>query len=450
MKIRIIADKQIAVHRNDGLRKRCGCPRKAWAKCAHRWHFSFKWAGVHHRFALPASITSKTDAQTEADRLRVAIRGGTFPTPPATLTPVGEAVTFTALGERWLARAREGVVAKAGNDAACLRAWGGIALAPGVRLGDHPAASLTEDTIEAAWAVLKARRLAASTRNKYLQTMKSLQAWAVRKGYLARPWLSPHTTMRREAGTRRSRRLAPAVVDAKGQVLVRSEEDRLLAAASPWLQRLIIAALDTGCRRGELLSLQWQDVDLARGVLTIRGEKAKTKVQRQLPIAPRVRAILQLLGLNPAGERHPGHAYVFGDLVGNQVSDPKKAWATAVLKAHGHEPTWVPAPKGGRVLSVESRAQLAAIDLHFHDLRHEAGSRLLEAGWPVSHVQQMLGHADLKQTSTYLNVTSTSLLDSMTRYGTAAPLHSVAQSAPMERPPSGNAHGVNAQKVLTH
>ena len=70
-----------------------------------------------------------------------------------------------------------------------------------------------------------------------------------------------------------------------------------------------------------------------------------------------------------------------------------------MLKAHGHEPAW---QKTG--LAPASRAALAAIDLHFHDLRHEAASRLLEAGWPIHHVQEMLGHSSLEQTSTYLNV----------------------------------------------
>jgi pimeloyl-ACP methyl ester carboxylesterase len=41
--------------------------------------------------------------------------------------------------------------------------------------------------------------------------------------------------------------------------------------------------------------------------------------------------------------------------------------------------------------------------LDFHDLRHEAGSRMLESGWPLHHVQRMLDHADVKQTATYLN-----------------------------------------------
>ena len=76
-------------------------------------------------------------------------------------------------------------------------------------------------------------------------------------------------------------------------------------------------------------------------------------------------------------------------------------------------------------------------DLHFHDLRHEAGSRLLEAGWPLHHVQEMLGHADLKQTSTYLNVTQVGLQDSMRRFGTQ-PLQAVASEPESEHPPTGN------------
>jgi integrase len=51
-------------------------------------------------------------------------------------------------------------------------------------------------------------------------------------------------------------------------------------------------------------------------------------------------------------------------------------------------------------------------DLHFHDLRHEAGSRLLEAGWPIHHVKEMLGHANLS----YLNAGRMGLQDSMQRF----------------------------------
>jgi hypothetical protein len=52
-------------------------------------------------------------------------------------------------------------------------------------------------------------------------------------------------------------------------------------------------------------------------------------------------------------------------------------------------------------------------------LRHEAGSRFIETGWPVHHVKNMLGHENLEQTSTYLNVTLVGLKDSMRRFDEA-------------------------------
>ena len=104
--------------------------------------------------------------------------------------------------------------------------------------------------------------------------------------------------------------------------------------------------------------------------------------------------------------------YVFGDGAGLKVANVKRAWQTAVVKAHEHTPTWAK----GNALAPESRQAFRAIDLTFHDLRHEAGSRLLESGWPLHHVQEMLGHANVSQTSTYLNATRIGLQESMRRF----------------------------------
>lgn len=173
----------------------------------------------------------------------------------------------------------------------------------------------------------------------------------------------------------------------------------------------MIAALESCCRLGELLSLTWADVDLTRKELTVRAEKAKTNTTRILPISTRLAGILEMARTaletqltaahdDPLSaddlQRAVARAYVFGDAIGGEVKRIKRAWATAVLKAHGYTPQWT---KGNK-LAAESRAALQAIDLHFHDLRHEGGSRLLEAGWPLHHVQHMLGHENLSQTST--------------------------------------------------
>jgi integrase len=196
------------------------------------------------------------------------------------------------------------------------------------------------------------------------------------------------------------------------------EEEKLLRAAKPHLRAVIIAALESCCRAGELLTLQWSDV-LSRGEMTVRAEKAKSRRKRTIPISSRLRQVLEMRRNDPEGRPFPPPAYVLGDEVGARVGSIKRAWQTAVLRAHGHEPVWIwkkktgPNDKGSTKLNAESQAVYRSIDLHFHDLRHESGSRLLEAGWPVHHVQHMLGHASLQQTSTYLNATLRGLHESM-------------------------------------
>jgi integrase len=171
----------------------------------------------------------------------------------------------------------------------------------------------------------------------------------------------------------------PDVCDDDGRVTTPGEERRLLAAAGPWLKNLIIAAPDTGCRRGELLSLQWKDVDLTRRTITIRGEKAKTRQARFLPISDRLAGVLELLRHDPTGHPPPGVAFVFGDAIGRPVKDPRKAWEICALRAAGYAPTWA---RSSNRLDAEARGRLRAIDLHFHDLRHEAGSRSSNAAGP--------------------------------------------------------------------
>jgi hypothetical protein len=66
--------------RHNGLRKRCACPRKQWAKCPHAWHFNFRWRDTSYRLSLVKeagrALTTREDARAEADSLRAAIRAG--------------------------------------------------------------------------------------------------------------------------------------------------------------------------------------------------------------------------------------------------------------------------------------------------------------------------------------------------------------------------------------
>ena len=218
--------------------------------------------------------------------------------------------------------------------------------------------------------------------------------------YLATPWVLPGSDLKREKHARRNRRLPF------------EEEQRILSYSSPRLYRLVVAAVETGCRQGELLSLQWRDVDLAGREIRIQASNAKDDEHRHIPISARLLAVLEMAQHGPAGHRFGATAFVFGDDVGGRVTTPKKAWETAVLKAHGHTPRWT---KGSNSLAPESQAAYRSVDLHFHDLRHEAGSRWLEAGVPLHHVQELLGHANISTTDTYLNAGRIHLHESMLR-----------------------------------
>jgi hypothetical protein len=110
----------------------------------------------------------------------------------------------------------------------------------------------------------------------------------------------------------------------------------------------------------------------------------------------------------------PLDTYVFGTAIGQKVTDIKRAWMTAVLRAHDHRPTFTATAN----LSPESRAALAAIDLHLHDLRREAGSRWLEGGVPLHTIREWLGHTSIAQTSTYLAGTIKTQHDAMTAFET--------------------------------
>jgi Phage integrase family len=141
----------------------------------------------------------------------------------------------------------------------------------------------------------------------------------------------------------------------------------------------------------------------------------KTKKARSIPISDRLAAVLDMRRTNVAGEVCEGTAYVFGDEIGAPTKSIKKAWETSVLKAHGYVPEWR-RTGNSNALSSESRAHLRMIDVHFHDLRHEGGIRLLEKGWQLHWLQKMYGHATLAQTSKYLHADEFVLPDVMRQF----------------------------------
>jgi integrase len=186
--------------------------------------------------------------------------------------------------------------------------------------------------------------------------------------------------------------------DDVGRAISAEEESALLKAClksrSRSLYPAVTLALSTGMRYSEIRLLTWGQVDLAKRMLTVGDSKTQAGAGRVIPLCARSFEVLRMwAGLFP--NREPQH-YVFpsekcgaaGDdfkpcVYGTDPSKPigdwKEAWEAAKQRA-------------GAILKGEPDDKDAPpLVCRFHDLRHTACTRLLEAGTPFSVVASIMG-----------------------------------------------------------
>jgi integrase len=282
-----------------------------------------------------------------------------------------------------------------------------------VAFGAWRLTDIVTDTIERYREVRRGQGTGVVGVNRHLGSLRSVFNWAVRVGYVEQSPFTrgtePVIKLSKEHG--RSRRLSG------------DERTKLLAACAPHLRAVVEAALETGMRRGEILSLQWSQVEgmkverskvtwASKAEIVLPWGKTKTRRDRRIPISSRLKIVLDMRRIDPAGQPHALDTYVFGTEIGSRILSVGRAWHTAVLKSHGSAPAYTETAN----LTPESRAALNAIDLHFHDLRREAGSQWLEGGVPLHKVRDWLGHTNIAQTGTYLASTSTGDHEDMRRF----------------------------------
>lgn len=166
------------------------------------------------------------------------------------------------------------------------------------------------------------------------------------------------------------------VNNARVRFLDEEEEARLLAECKGHLYDLVVTALHPGFRRNELLSLRPEDVDLARGLVTVRAGYAKNGEGRTVPMTQAGREVLERLAREAEVSGSP---YLFRNCHG----EPYRSVRTAF----------------------EHRVQRAGIiDFHFHDLRHTFASRLVMAGVDIRTVQELMGHKTISMTLRYAHL----------------------------------------------
>lgn len=471
--------------------KICSC--RDQVKCRHPWWFSFKRRGVDAAtgeaferirasldVVLEKHIDSKTVAIEEANRLRVGIVENTLPARtrellglPVSAAPVLPTLTIADLlkvyEERHLAHTKSStrqayqigaikrtIIERPNGTTAPLCEW---------LLSD-----VTADTLErlrearSIKGVNTARQTGGSNivggrvaANRDLRLLRAAFNWALDKDLVERtPFKkrndSAKTTVKLTRETDRSRRLQ------------QGEGERLLTVCQPDLRAMVEAAIESGCRQGELLSMQWHQVglDLRNPELWLPEGKTKSARGRRVPISKRLRIILEMrrdalraaLELQ-AEEPLPVSLHVFGNEIGQRRGSIDRAWETAVLKAHGHIPAWIRSKSSSRSASLtsECRAQLRAIDLHFHDLRREAGSRWMESSVPLATIQRWLGHTNIAQTSKYLAAATPGEHEAMRRFdeqiGRLTPLDTAGGTPPHEQIQSARDANGNTQQSTT-
>ena len=184
-----------------------------------------------------------------------------------------------------------------------------------------------------------------ATVNRDLSVLRHILYWAVDEQLLPANPLA-RMKMARERRTRR-------------QILSLAEERLLLGSAKDHLYGMVIMALDTGMRRGEITSQLWEDIDFSQKLLYVTHSKTPEGESREIPLTGRLYEYL-------VDNRKPDGLVI--NFKSRPVRIVKRTWRTAL-----------------------KNAQLRHV--RFHDLRHTFNTRLMEAGVLQEIRMALMGHS---------------------------------------------------------
>lgn len=201
-----------------------------------------------------------------------------------------------------------------------------------------------------------ASEITIATANRDVGVLRHMMYFAVEEGFITS---NPLARMRME----RERRT-------KKPILSYREETALFTGSAVHIQRIIIAALDTGMRRGEILGQRWEDIDLDNRVLYVSRSKTPEGEMREIPLTKRLYELLL------STRNHSGFVFTLGE----SSEDDKPAKEPRPLK--NIKTAWASAIR---------RAQIR--HFRFHDLRHTANTRMMLAGVMQEVRRELIGHS---------------------------------------------------------
>ena len=160
--------------------------------------------------------------------------------------------------------------------------------------------------------------------------------------------------------------------------ITRAEAQGLIQAAPDHLADFITLAVNTGCRCGELLGLEWNRVVLGSGLFYLEAEHTKAGKRRSVPINQTAREAL-LRRMRFRAENCPNSLWVFAHPDGSRIQSVKRSFGTACRR-------------------------VGIADFRIHDLRHTCASWLVSAGVPLLDVRDLLGHSTIRMTERYAHL----------------------------------------------
>ncbi|MCS5599213.1 MAG: site-specific integrase, partial [Rhodospirillales bacterium] len=175
----------------------------------------------------------------------------------------------------------------------------------------------------------------------------------------------------------------PKADKARTRRLETGEKERLLKSANPELHRIIVLALETGMRRGEILCIKRSHIDFNKSVLFIPS--TKTDTPRSIPLSSAALTSLR------------------GQLRASQSE------SSGVIPLY-ERPLYSYTPSGLTGAFAKLRRKVGIENLHFHDLRHEATSRLFEKGLNPVEVATITGHKDTRMLMRYTHLRAEDLV----------------------------------------
>lgn len=182
----------------------------------------------------------------------------------------------------------------------------------------------------------------------------------------------------------------PTVSNARTRFLTEEECKKLLACCkesrNPYLYSIVVIALSTGMRRGEILGIRWQDVDFEKKLVIL--PKTKNGSIRYVPIVGIAFQILKNLAEEETILDTSHH--VFPGLNLERNLDIRTAWLFALKRA-----------------GIKS--------FNFHDLRHSCASFLAMSGATQRDIAEILGHRDMRMTHRYSHLTQNHIAETLER-----------------------------------